>query len=63
MQDLTDALEDVKAKKAEMEAKKDELRAASDAHQKAVEKATELHAAFTESVADLLPSVSRVRSA
>ena len=63
MQELTDALADVKAKKDAMDAAKAELVKASQAHQESIEKATALHSAFTEQVADLLPSVDRVRSA
>ncbi len=63
MKDLTYALDEVKAKKAAMDEAKAALVAASEEHQKAVDVATKLHEEFTESVSQLLPSVSKVRSA
>ena len=63
MKQLIDALAVVKAKKAELDAATEAVRKASDAHQTAIAEATALHEAFTASVADVLPSVSRVRTA
>lgn len=56
MQNLMDALEDVKRAKAELDKANDAMRKASSAHQDAVKKASDLKRDFDSSVADLIPS-------